>query len=190
MLEDDLKYATEDLRLQLAKADEAAKAIARLLPQVAAINSLFRDLDSLVGGAREAMAAQGGSTAPRVERGRSGPTDTPPSTEREQPSLSVLGADSAAEAAAPDDRERSRLRLRIESNTGQLDLGTIEKEVMSSFGTRHMELVEYDGRSATVDVWTDPGLDLDDLQRQWTAKVLDRLAPDTSMTILSTEQAA
>jgi hypothetical protein len=53
-----------------------------------------------------------------------------------------------------------------------------------------MELVEYDGRSATVDVWTDPGLDLDDLQRQWTAKVLDRLAPDTSMTILSTEQAA
>ena len=194
MLEEDLKCAIEDLRLQLDKADEAAKAITRLLPRLTAINSLFRDLDSLVGGAREVLAAQSVSTAELAaewpEPGRLGVTDTPPLSAHGRPGLSMVGVDSATEPAAREDRERFRLRLRIESNSGQVDLATIDKEVTTSFGTGHMELVEYDGRSATVDVWSDPGLDLDDLQRQWSMRVLDRLAPDTSLTILSTEQAA
>ena len=155
-LQRELSAALDELQSALHRASDATGAIKGLLPRLAAAGALFDEIETLIRAGRERIGVGGEAPA---EAPYARPTLVVPEapTPRPAPVLQPSGTFTTPttpggppQAGAPG---VASFRLEFESQTGPLDLRTVDDAVSEHPAVRDVALLDYDGRRATLKVW-------------------------------------
>jgi hypothetical protein len=143
--------------LALQQAGTAIESIKGLMPRLAAVGSLFDEIETLIRSGRERIGVSTGAAAP-VEFPR--PTLVVPAPSAASPVLQAPPAPEPPNAPEPapafppvDEPGLITFRLEFESNNGSLDLRTVDDAVSEHPAVRDVALLDYDGRRAVLKVW-------------------------------------
>lgn len=167
----DLTDAIDELQAALHRAGEATSTIRALVPRVAAIGSIFDELEAVIHSGRQQIGAPSTSAVysrPTLVVPSAAPQRAPqPWTPAEAPQspdtpVSADGASAGIEAQDSQTQDEPRtessealtcFRLEFESTPGPLDLRTVDDAVSEHPDVRDVALLDYDGRKATLKVW-------------------------------------
>jgi hypothetical protein len=196
-LQRELSEALDELQSALHRASDATGAIKGLLPRLAAAGALFDEIETLIRAGRERIGV-GGEAPAAAQYAR--PTLVVPNTPSPrpapvlQPSSTFAATPAHEEAAAPlpgaEEPGVASFRLEFESQSGPLDLRTVDDAVGEHPAVRDVALLDYDGRRATLKVWIIETASPAEVQEALQARAEQLFGVANDVTIVALEDAA
>ena len=188
-IEDELEDTLDTLERALLEAREELASLRRISPRVGALERTLEDVETVI----EQAESDAGALA----------------TPQAMPPVAVPAARSEPEAAGFDmgprlgDRRRRQagairgrdddltcVRLEIESVAGTLDMHAVDEAISGDDAVRDIALMSYDGRRATLKVWTVDDARAGEAADALIASVEQRLGPQARVHIVALAEAA
>jgi hypothetical protein len=196
-LQRELSEALDDLQSALHRASDATGTIKGLLPRLAATGALFDEIETLIRAGRERIGVGGDAptTAPYVR-----PTLLVPEPPAPRPAPVLQPASRFTTPTPPEEPQAplpgsedpgvASFRLEFESQSGPLDLRTVDDAVGEHPAVRDVALLDYDGRRATLKVWILDTASPAEVQEALQARAEQLFGTASDVTIVALEDAA